>query len=213
MRKLNNTFKCTLFCTFWLTIRRHATVTKRKALHYIPIRVSSVPESWKADNLVIMKLGSKVIGSCVVYLYVLISSKNVFIYEVRQTYLVNSHYDLYFWNLFITLINLLLSLRTSSPSPSRSPTRGSGISTKFTPPPPPSGKPKEEQTKCKSPENMDGSELPVTTTNNQNVTGKGKLSLIQEFQREFRNGKSKIANERKGSAGSQRSGSGSTRIK
>ncbi|OXA58106.1 uncharacterized protein LOC110846968 [Folsomia candida] len=104
-------------------------------------------------------------------------------------------------------------LRTSSPSPSRSPTRGSGISTKFTPPPPPSGKPKEEQTKCKSPENMDGSELPVTTTNNQNVTGKGKLSLIQEFQREFRNGKSKIANERKGSAGSQRSGSGSTRIK
>lgn len=111
-------------------------------------------------------------------------------------------------------------LRTSSPSPSRSPNRRSesGISSK---PTSANIKQTENETKHKSPEQLDtlnSSSLSPTSTNSiansQNGLGKGKLSLIQEFSREFRNGKSKIVNERKGSAGgSQRNGSGSTRIK
>lgn len=95
-------------------------------------------------------------------------------------------------------------LRTSSPSPSRSPQSNTGDISSRTPSIKSQGQSKELSVKS--------TQLPSNTKSNQGQAQeppvRGKLSLIQEFQREFRNGKSKAVNERKGSAGS-----GSTRIK
>lgn len=96
-------------------------------------------------------------------------------------------------------------LRTSSPSPSRSPPNTGSPAN-----PVPSAPKKDHQkvTPIESP-------VPISISGGgsslHSLPPKGKLSLIQEFQREFRNGKTKSENAGKGSAGSHRGGS--SRIK
>ncbi|CAL8137992.1 unnamed protein product [Orchesella dallaii] len=82
-------------------------------------------------------------------------------------------------------------LRTSSPSPSRSPQPRSGIMVK-----------------------KDNKVAPVLDSPIGNgQVPKGKLTLIREFQREYRHGKEQSANERKCSSAGSTYKPGSTRIK
>jgi hypothetical protein len=97
-------------------------------------------------------------------------------------------------------------LRTSSPSPSRNPPNTGS------PANPLPSVPKKDHRKVAPVE----SPIPISISGGgssslTSLPPKGKLSLIQEFQREFRNGKTKSENAAKGSAGSHRGGS--SRIK